>query len=1099
MAGVGKPVTTTAGERDFMVQMLITLAFFVLFNVFYTASGFQYAGGSTINSLGFTTQAYPQFFSFLTSYGIVFLILLFGLVPIIMNVAMRLGGQLAMRLLPFPTQAFLNTMYDGYPWLPHYILSYSAFVIIVGTALSSVLPAALGITAASCFLRYGIDRGHHLLRVYQKPVPVDGTLVMFIVRLFPLGLVAKALVMMTLYSGGMQIAAVVALILAGVVSLLFFSASTMDHLLGMDIDLEHSQHQDAANYSTHQSLMQHGMVESYDPFDEHHDHDPTDHAPLVAQDRSVHQRESAAGRRASAARKSSAVVPTPLTAVDEEAPSSAHDELKRSTSSKASLGRTGSTLFSETLEAIAELEQEIGDIETVLRNSTATSDTGDSKAEAPAAAYGTFEDESESTDAQVGRSPTNETPLLGGHGGAHQGKGTAAHRAAEVLKATKGNDAWRPFVWRNPEKLPIVVRCPNSGEAAHVHSSALWAEHTSEVWGTARWGRSSRLSGASEMHTFDSWTECRAWMLANLRAPCAVPPSSFGGAFKAPAGSLGTALAPDGSPRVYMYTGVPVSLLAPTANSPKWLLTVSRDRGEFPTLQWKLVEADNRCDLQHLLQLHGCTDEAIDAQAVLGRSAEEVAADRLADGDALWEVQALAAELCTGQPIEPPQSVVAGVGGPLRTSEFGHGGVWTRWVGVLRAGSYPTKLVGVHTNGSRKIDWGLQEPTEESEISARLSSRHHLVVAAGTSPKLNAHVNVYMRSGVDWAEQFVHRSPVWPTDWLATSAPRDMLISHVAFHSESWTVVLTHATTEDVLAQASQSGESPPVEQRVLTGDEWPTAEVDALLAGGFTLTTVARAPGGRLGEPSLVVVLTRSPSTIMPRAMRSFGARELNLERWRCDEKAWHRNWAAAQGVTVAASHTAAANDTAADLCKLLPNGFPHWAYRQCPPASASGCELLGTSVLHVVDGDVGAFWSSGALSDDVEQSGAITVTIDLGTPRTVDEVTILWGDFEPLPMPATWRLHGAPSDSDEFASLAAYTDMAVTWPGSAPYERAEQTHECHHTCSRVAVSPPRTMQIVRISLLAPQTGASAAGRVGYSIRQVQVLGPGTAPQADE
>jgi hypothetical protein len=300
--------------------------------------------------------------------------------------------------------------------------------------------------------------------------------------------------------------------------------------------------------------------------------------------------------------------------------------------------------------------------------------------------------------------------------------------------------------------------------------------------------------------------------------------------------------------------------------------------------------------------------------------------------------------------------------------------------------------------------------------------------------------------------------------------------------------------------------------------------QVDALRAGGFTLTTVARAPGGRLGEPSLVVVLTRSPSTIMPRAMRSFGARELNLERWRCDEKAWHRNWAAAHGVTVAASHTAAANDTAADLCKLLPNGFPHWAYRQCPPASASGCELLGASVLHVVDGDVGAFWSSGALSDDVEQSGAITVTIDLGTPRTVDEVTILWGDFEPLPMPATWRLHGAPNDSDEFASLAAYTDMAVTWPGSAPYERAEQTHEYHHTCSRVAVSPPRTMQIVRIrcaalvrpprpascradpttlprarSLLAPQTGASAAGRVGYSIRQVQVLGPSTAPQADE
>jgi hypothetical protein len=160
---------------------------------------------------------------------------------------------------------------------------------------------------------------------------------------------------------------------------------------------------------------------------------------------------------------------------------------------------------------------------------------------------------------------------------------------------------------------------------------------------------------------------------------------------------------------------------------------------------------------------------------------------------------------------------------------------------------------------------------------------------------------------------------------------------------------------------------------------------VDALLADGFTLTTVARAPGGRAGEPSHVVVLTRSPSTIMPRAMRSFGACELTLQRWRCDQKAWHRNWAAAHGVTVAASHTAADGDVAARLLNLLPNGFPHWAYRN------SGL-LLGASVLHVVDCDLGAFWASGGThgSGDLEDEEPVTITIDLGQPRMVDEVCV-------------------------------------------------------------------------------------------------------------
>lgn len=56
-------------------------------------------------------------------------------------------------------------------------------MVLVGTALSTTMPITLLITSASCFIRYGIDRGYFLLRVYQKPAPIDGTLVKFCVRL----------------------------------------------------------------------------------------------------------------------------------------------------------------------------------------------------------------------------------------------------------------------------------------------------------------------------------------------------------------------------------------------------------------------------------------------------------------------------------------------------------------------------------------------------------------------------------------------------------------------------------------------------------------------------------------------------------------------------------------------------------------------------------------------------------------------------------------------------------------------------------------------------------------------------------------------------
>jgi hypothetical protein len=323
------------------------------------------------------------------------------------------------------------------------------------------------------------------------------------------------------------------------------------------------------------------MIDSYDPLQEEDD-DPTFDEPVV--DRKRHRRPSMTPESAGHASTEGTTVGDMLQqrrrSIHSSAPAAAappNDEASSSGAPEAAmpsaLVSTGSSVFADTLDALAELEEHVGSVETVLAQ--ATSGTAQPPAEAPAAAYGTFGEDGANTavslsSTAVSQTATNQTPLL------DVPSVESSAKRASIALAGVACDAWRPFIWRNPETLPIIVRCPNSGEAAHVHRTALWAEHTSDVWGTARWGRASRLSGADEVHTFDTWSECRAWMHTNLRAPCVAE----SGCKAVAAGSLGAALGADGSTQVYLYSGVPVSLLAPTAGSPQWLLTVSRDRGE---------------------------------------------------------------------------------------------------------------------------------------------------------------------------------------------------------------------------------------------------------------------------------------------------------------------------------------------------------------------------------------------------------------------------------------------------------------------------------------------------------------------------------------
>ena len=164
MTGISKPSTISFGERDFMIQMIFSLIVFVLFTVFYLYSGLVYnVARNPLETLGFFTLAINQFWGFLYSYSLVTMWACFGFLPPFLNFQFRLLGRVGVRLLPFPTQAFLNGMFEGSPWLPHYVLSYSNFAVFFGTFLSTTMPLSLLVVSLSCFTRYAIDRGYHLL------------------------------------------------------------------------------------------------------------------------------------------------------------------------------------------------------------------------------------------------------------------------------------------------------------------------------------------------------------------------------------------------------------------------------------------------------------------------------------------------------------------------------------------------------------------------------------------------------------------------------------------------------------------------------------------------------------------------------------------------------------------------------------------------------------------------------------------------------------------------------------------------------------------------------------------------------------------------
>ena len=1051
MYGVSKPNSHTQAETDFMIMMEVTLIFFVLFVVVwvYTGSGSGVSRGAGLVSgyLGFAAQVVPQVWSYIVMYGWITMWWCFGGIPPLYNIALRLLGKILIKVMPFPTQELVNFCYEGYPFLHHYAMSFTLFVVLVCTGFSTILPLGLFICATSLLTRYLMDRVL-ILYVYQRPPPVDTTLVKFFLNISPIGIIGKGLFMVYTYRGIIfsgESLGVVVTVIGGI--LCVTGVQTPDFVLAWfgKVAKDHSQHKDAANFSTHQDLVRRGLISSYDPLDE------------VQEDSEIN-REKGFGRKTAVPRqdggeKRRSIVDGRGTAMKEAYNGKNNNrssifserELSRGTGeklknarrrslnvSKLNAGESGDARMYKSakfdaLLAVAEVVEQTGTVEELVERAT----SGDSLGSAPSGAGIEMAD----IEAQSAPAP-----------------------AAGLFEQS----AWRPFIWRNPGDLPIVAMCPNSGEAARVKKSSLTAEHISDQWGTATWGRSSRLSGADEAHFFKTYQEMRTWIDANLRVEVSA------GASPISVGTPGLGSKGNGEATLYMYTGLPVSILAPTTTDGKWLLTVCRDRGEFPELRWKILEAESRREFHTLLQQHGCDE--VD---------HEGTAETKAEGDVEWEVQALAAELCD--------------------ANDSHGFMWTRWVAVLRAGSTPPTLLDVHTNVKRGIEWGIADYGEDDGLAARLQSGQHLIAIAGTEPKLNARCMAWMHKVQDWSEQYVHSSPRWPEAWLATEAPKDMLISSATFHNHSWSLVLTHASNKEAMKMAGVKATA-AVEQEVLVETEWPEKQLSELLSNGYTITCVGRGPDASKTSMKTVyvIVLTRSPSMIIPRNMRSFGSCESLMNWWRAPSKAYHKSWTSMPTVSLAASQTLDAPADLIEMRSIVKKGPKHH-YRK------PGWTTMNLSAVNTLDQDLGTWWSSGK----VEPSAVVTLTIDLGESRLVDEIGIFWGDFEPLPMPKSWELVGSTSGSvadgpasDGTVILKTVEDADLSqYMPAIPYENKYVMHKEDLSCSFVKITPPKELKVIQIKLKAPQQTAARpdavaatdhSARAGYAIRLINVVGPG-------
>jgi hypothetical protein len=122
------------------------------------------------------------------------------------------------------------------------LIRYALFVVLLGTALSSTVPLSLPCVALSCYSRYAIDRGYHLLRVYQRPAPVDATLIKLCVRVLPLGLLLKAAAMLLHYTHTTTLNdQSVALLVFGLGTLLTLMACYADSFTSSSNNREHSQ------------------------------------------------------------------------------------------------------------------------------------------------------------------------------------------------------------------------------------------------------------------------------------------------------------------------------------------------------------------------------------------------------------------------------------------------------------------------------------------------------------------------------------------------------------------------------------------------------------------------------------------------------------------------------------------------------------------------------------------------------------------------------------------------------------------------------------------------------------------------------------------
>ena len=1106
LTSIQRPISRTAQQRTLMLMTFVMLAGHSLGSLFVVNK-------HAIGRLGFYTVAGNQVYALLTTYSAYRLIMLWT-AP---HVAYFYKTRIAYRKTK--TQMELNQLFEGEEFAYATNMAATLFLVFMAVLFSTPFPLALIVAAVALGLRYVTER-LYFVRVYAKPPNYNGRLIESMLAALPYALLGKIGSMRSFYAETQ--AGNIGVLVVGFVfycwcflrlpdswsSSPFLSALVWQNPLAD----EKCHDSDLGSTVTHQEVLARGKVCRYDPLMS------TDAASCISTE---HLRCIERAAKKYGAIDAAAIIqqPKPGAAVASQADSRGD-------------GEDGPQLLlyvsPQTINTIA-LKSELRDSTFIALHMV------------PAHIIS-----------------MDKIPRIGAKGKYVDVKALPSPHIDSEVRSPHYNDGHAvplmPFRWENDAKLPLVRLCPNSFEKAHPSKDSAHHPHASEGGGSCTWSRMHRLSGATSFKTFASWVEARAWIEANLRSPrCDAQglPRQLGpcadSTEPAPVAEGTTRAAMPPEPR-YTYVGMPTQLVAPVrswamldeagfqpgSKQQPWVVCYTKDRTEFPSLKWRLLEADSREKLQRqideLLDTSGYEEgESQDVWVVQTVAAELRTQDEQASDDAQQRTaqrepqrkiaahrsEAVAKpKLVSGKSTRLRKADVGRVDGNRSSGSIGGGlsGACVRWVAVLRAGGVPPQIDGVRTNAETGVEFVLEE-TLQAAMSRRLTSGFELMCTAGTPPTANPRLLAFTRLRSNWATHVTWTTPDWPKEWVASQQADGYLIVSVAYCAESWTVTMAHGTSGDGVADEVHgiSKDMFP-RQAVLFEPCWPPQDgnVDVFLAAGYTISSLACGPHIReltpplesTAEPALpnstyVAVLTKCPNSMLPLCHRSRGSLEYELRMSHLlGKRCWHVDWTKDAHCRVHASSTDEVSTNERSCLRCVAMG----GVGETPP--------IIPRAAFVLDGDEGTFWRSAEILGHVPAPEALT--IDLGSIRAVDRILLFWGAEEgerPEPMARDAELLLS-CDCEQLPSFDEDTVRMEPGMAAVVYRLSENSERIPigslhdrdqrhfdeppegyaegYSMNTVAFAEPRHVRYVQIHLKIP-----AAGMGFYALRNVMVLGP--------